>query len=324
MTRYLWVASRKAEGFPTKAACQADGVSRQAFYDWSGRRAQRPSPAELADAELVDAIKQIHAGSGGAYGSPRVTAELRRQGRRVNRKRVCRLMRLHGICGIHKRRKPRFGPVGGARSTPSDLVRRDFRPGRPRRGVSGRHHLHPHRPGVVAPRRRVGSRVQTGHRLLNGRRHGGPVGGRRPRHGRRIQRRPHRRGDIPLRPRPAIPQRRLRLGAGPPQNAPIRRPGSQLLGQQRRRIVLLIVETRTRHTNPVRDPRPSPPGDLRLDRPLQHTQNPLHPQLSDPHRMGEQPTATTTPSRINYMSTKQGEAQSSLSAQIRTTRSNLL
>ena len=130
MTRYLWVASRKAEGFPTKAACQAAGVSRQAFYDWSGRRAQRPSPAELTDAELVDAIKQIHAGSGGAYGSPRVTAELRRQGRRVNRKRVCRLMRLHGICGIHKRRKPRFGPVGGARSTPSDLVRRTS-PGRP-------------------------------------------------------------------------------------------------------------------------------------------------------------------------------------------------
>ena len=107
MTRYRWVASRRAGGFPAAAACRAAGVSRQAFYDWSARQKAGPCPAELAEAELVEAIKQVHAGSGGAYGSPRVTAQLRRQGQRVNRKRVERLMRLHGICGIHKRRKPR-------------------------------------------------------------------------------------------------------------------------------------------------------------------------------------------------------------------------
>jgi len=97
----LWVASRRAEGFPTAAACDAAGVSRQAFYDWSARRGAGPSATELAEAELVGAIKQVHADSGGAYGSPRVAAQLRRQGRRANRKRVERLMRLHGICGIH-------------------------------------------------------------------------------------------------------------------------------------------------------------------------------------------------------------------------------
>jgi len=75
VTRYLWVASRRAEGFPTTAACDVAGVSRQAFYDWSARRAAGPCPAELAEAELVGAIKQIHAASGGAYGSPRVTAQ---------------------------------------------------------------------------------------------------------------------------------------------------------------------------------------------------------------------------------------------------------
>ena len=98
---------------------------------WAVRRAAGPCPAELAEAELVGEITQVHADSGGAYGSPRVTAQLRRQGQRVNRKRVERLMRLHGICGIHKRREPRWKRSGGIEQAPADLARRDFRPGAP-------------------------------------------------------------------------------------------------------------------------------------------------------------------------------------------------
>ena len=131
MTRYRWVASRKAEGFPTAVSCRIAGVGRQAFYDWSDRQERGSSLKELATAELVDEIRRIHSDSGGAYGSPRVTAVLRRQGRRVNHKRVERLMRVNGICGIYKRRKPRFRPAAGVCSTPDDLVRRDFGPGRP-------------------------------------------------------------------------------------------------------------------------------------------------------------------------------------------------
>lgn len=131
MTRYLWVASRKAEGFPTAVSCRIAGVGRQAFYDWSDRQAWGFSLKELATAELVDEIRCIHSDSGGAYGSPRVTAMLRRQGRRVNHKRVEQLMRVNGICGIYKRRKPRFRTSAGVCSTPADLVRRDFGPGQP-------------------------------------------------------------------------------------------------------------------------------------------------------------------------------------------------
>ena len=76
-------------------------------------------------------MRQIHAHSGGAHGSARVTAELRRQGRRVNHKRVCRLMRHHGICGIYKRRRPRWRRDSAAQQAPPDLVRRRFGPGRP-------------------------------------------------------------------------------------------------------------------------------------------------------------------------------------------------
>ncbi|WP_369008270.1 IS3 family transposase [Streptomyces sp. PT12] len=41
----------------------------------------------------------------GAYGSPRVTAVLRRDGRRLNRKKVERTMRERGIRGITRRRR---------------------------------------------------------------------------------------------------------------------------------------------------------------------------------------------------------------------------
>ena len=124
MTRYRWVAARKAEGFPATASCDVAGVSRRAFCDWAVRRAAGPSPAEAAEAGLVGAVTQIHADSGGACGSPGVAAQLRRQGRRVNRERVERLMRLHGICGIRKQRKPRWRRSSGVEQAPADLARR--------------------------------------------------------------------------------------------------------------------------------------------------------------------------------------------------------
>ena len=108
MTRYEWVAARKAEGFPTRSACQAAEVSRQAFYGWCARRQAGPTPAQRAEFELVAEIEQIHAESRAAYGSPRVCAVLHRRRRCVNHKRVERLMRVHGIVGIHKRRSLRF------------------------------------------------------------------------------------------------------------------------------------------------------------------------------------------------------------------------
>ena len=131
MTRYRWVAARKAEGFPNSAACRVAEVSRQAFYDWRDRQQAGPLAVERAEAELVAEMRQIHADSGGAYGSARVTAELRRRGRCVNHKRVCRLMRHHGICGIYKRRRPRWRRDSAAQQAPPDLVRRRFGPGRP-------------------------------------------------------------------------------------------------------------------------------------------------------------------------------------------------
>jgi putative transposase len=76
VTRYRWVAARKAEGFPTTMACRVATVSRQSFHDWRVRQATGPSAAERDEADLVGQIRAVHAASDGTYGEPRVTSEL--------------------------------------------------------------------------------------------------------------------------------------------------------------------------------------------------------------------------------------------------------
>lgn len=127
----MWVTARKAEGFPTTTSCDVAGVSRQAFYDWRQQQATEPSKAQRVEAELVAQIRQIHAESHATYGSPRVCAVLRRRRRCVNRERVERLMRVHGIVGIHKRRRRRCANSAGVRPAPKDKIRRGFAAGRP-------------------------------------------------------------------------------------------------------------------------------------------------------------------------------------------------
>lgn len=131
MTRYRWVAARKAENFPITAACKVAQVSPQAFYDWRRAEAAGPSPAEVDEARLVNEIREIHAEFDDTYGEPRMTPELRDRGFVVNHKRVERLMRVHGIVGVYKPPKVRTTiPAEDAPPLP-DLVGRLFDPGAP-------------------------------------------------------------------------------------------------------------------------------------------------------------------------------------------------
>lgn len=81
---------------------------------------------QAADDELADEIRQIHTTSRGAYGAPRITAALRRTGRRISRKKVERIMRERDIRGV-TRRKRRNLTRPDTKAVPSpDLVGRDF------------------------------------------------------------------------------------------------------------------------------------------------------------------------------------------------------
>jgi transposase InsO family protein len=131
VTRYRWVDSRKAEGFPVTQACAVAQVSPSAFHDWLTVSRHGPTLAESDEAYLVNAIIDIHRGSGGTYGVPRVTAALRRAGWRVNRKRVERLMRANHVVGLHQRRGVRTTIPAETVAPVPDLLGRGFDPGRP-------------------------------------------------------------------------------------------------------------------------------------------------------------------------------------------------
>jgi transposase InsO family protein len=80
-----------------------------------------------ADEALADRIEQIHAGSGGAYGVPRITAELREDGGvPVNHKKVARIMRMRMLAGRHLRRTVRTTIADKAAPPAPDLVGRQF------------------------------------------------------------------------------------------------------------------------------------------------------------------------------------------------------
>ena len=76
---------------------------------------------------LVKEIEDIHDTSGGTYGSPRVTVELRRRGLVVNHKRTERLMQIHNIVG-HTPHKRRTTTIGDGDHLIPDRVQRDFTP----------------------------------------------------------------------------------------------------------------------------------------------------------------------------------------------------
>jgi putative transposase len=131
VSRYECVDDQKAAGFPVTAACAAVGVSTSGFYDWQTRCQAGPTARQVADAEIVDLMRQIFAASEGNYGVPRMHRELRRAGLSINHKRVRRLMRLAGLTGRFRARKVRTTVPGPDAYVIDDLVGRRFEPGPP-------------------------------------------------------------------------------------------------------------------------------------------------------------------------------------------------
>lgn len=82
--------------------CRVLGVSRSGWYDGCSR--VRPSAREIRDSELLEKIRAIHEKSRGTYGSPRVHAQLCRDGVDVGEDRVARLMRAANLHGRVRRR----------------------------------------------------------------------------------------------------------------------------------------------------------------------------------------------------------------------------
>jgi len=102
------------------------GVLQFAPRTYYAIKARPPSTRALRDAELKPLIARVHEENFGVYGVDKVWAQLNREGVRVARCTVARLMRDLGLRGVI-RGKPKYTTVpGDAAERPRDLVDRSF------------------------------------------------------------------------------------------------------------------------------------------------------------------------------------------------------
>ena len=112
------------DAYPVRLMCAVLEVSPAGYYAWR----DRPVSARAAsNSMLLAEIRQVHRDSRGRFGSPRVHAALRTQGRGSSRGRIERLMRRYGIRAIMARPR-RVRTTDSRHDLPiaPNLIARDF------------------------------------------------------------------------------------------------------------------------------------------------------------------------------------------------------
>ena len=124
MSRFQFVDDHRG-AYGVKRLCRVLGVNRSSYYKWLDG-AEARLMRERADEQLAARIRAVHGEADGAYGSPRVTAELREAGMVVNEKKVARVMRKFSITGIRLRKKARTTVPEPSATPVADRFGRDF------------------------------------------------------------------------------------------------------------------------------------------------------------------------------------------------------
>ncbi len=124
MNRFQFVADHQRR-HGVKRLCTILGIARSSFYYWR-RTAWDRAARQAADAQLAARIRIVHREPDGTYSVPRITAELREEGERVNHKRIARVMRSIGLAGVRLRRRHRTTIADPAAAKAPDLIGRHF------------------------------------------------------------------------------------------------------------------------------------------------------------------------------------------------------
>jgi putative transposase len=106
------------------------GIAPSTYYAFKTRP---PSPRAQRDGWLTEQIRRVYEENYGVYGAVKVWAQLNREGVRVARCTVERLMRNTGLRGVSRGRKVRTTQPDGTTDYPADLVERNFTAGAPDR-----------------------------------------------------------------------------------------------------------------------------------------------------------------------------------------------
>lgn len=109
--------------FGVEPICKHLPVAPSTYYDAKSRP---PSARAVRDEKLKVEIRRVHAANFGVYGARKVWRQMKREGFRVARCTVERLMRELGLEGVRRGKKKRTTISGEEAIRPADLVRRDF------------------------------------------------------------------------------------------------------------------------------------------------------------------------------------------------------
>ena len=103
--------------------CEILPISPSTYYN---NKTRAPSIRELRDQELEREIKRIYEDNQCVYGARKIYRQLKREGNKVARCTVERLLRKMGISGINRGKKKR---TTFSTNTPfsKDLVKREFK-----------------------------------------------------------------------------------------------------------------------------------------------------------------------------------------------------
>jgi putative transposase len=130
VTKFAFVSAERGS-HPVAALCRVIGVSVSGYYAWLRAIPSQQTRAE-AEAELRRHIGRIFAARRQVYGSPRIQAELRREGRHHGRRRIERLMREMGLAAHQGRRRvPRTTDSRHDLPVAPNLLARNFAAERP-------------------------------------------------------------------------------------------------------------------------------------------------------------------------------------------------
>ncbi len=101
--RYAFISAH-LKAFSIRAMCRVLGVCRSAYHAFVSGSARRLG-RRASNAALVKEIQRIFRENKNRYGAPRIHAQLRRQGWKISKKKVSRLMKEHDIRPPRKKRR---------------------------------------------------------------------------------------------------------------------------------------------------------------------------------------------------------------------------
>ena len=135
--KYATIDRLRAE-YSVSTLCRVLGVSQRSYSRHQRRQeAVQPKSQRISNEALLAHIRSAHTASRGCYGWPRIWAQLRRQGVRVGKERVRRLMQRHGIVGRAKRRYKATTDSRHGMPVAANLLARQFKPERPNQAWAG-------------------------------------------------------------------------------------------------------------------------------------------------------------------------------------------